>query len=150
MTKQERMAGLVFAIFGLATGVYSFTALKIGTISQPGPGMFPLICGAGIVVMCLLWLFRNRNVCNSSEPLWSKMNWVRPVLAVATMIVYASLMEELGYVLSTLLFLITWQILIEREKWRKTAIIAIVGTISMYVIFVYLLKVALPEGILGI
>ena len=150
MTKQERTAGLVFAMFGLATSAYSLLALKTGTINQPGPGMFPLICGVGIVIMCLLWLFRNRNECRTSEPLWSQKNWVRPVLAVGSMVVYAALMEVLGYSLSTLLFLITWQVLIEHEKWRKTAIIAIVGTVSMYIIFVYLLKVALPEGILGI
>lgn len=150
MTKQERTAGLVFAMFGLATGVYSFTALKIGSVSQPGPGMFPLICGIGIIIMCLLWLFRNRNECNESEPLWSDGNWYRPLLAVVSMALYAALMEKLGYVFSTLLFLIAWQVLIEREKWRKTAIIAITGTVVMYILFVYLLKVALPEGILGI
>lgn len=100
--------------------------------------------------MCMLWLFRTRSVCNESEPLWSGGNWLRPALAVGTMVVYATLMEDMGYVLSTLLFLISWQVLIEREKWRKTAIIAIIGTVSMYIIFVYFLKVSLPEGILGI
>ena len=58
MTKQERTAGLIFAMFGVATGVYSFTALKIGSIGQPGPGLFPLICGFGIVLLCLIWLFQ--------------------------------------------------------------------------------------------
>ena len=72
------------------------------------------------------------------------------LLSVAIMFTYAALMETLGYTLSTLVFLVAWQVLIEHEKWRKTAIIAIVGTASMYVIFVYLLGVALPDGIFGI
>jgi hypothetical protein len=150
MTKQERMAGLVFAMFGLAISIYSLTALKIGNISQPGPGLFPLICGVGIILLCLLWLFRNRNACNTSEPLWSGGNWFRPALAVVIMVAYAALMEDLGYVLSTLLFLIIWQKLVEGEKWQKTAIITVAGTVAMYILFVYLLKVALPEGMLGI
>ena len=150
MTKQERTAGLVFAMFGVATGVYSFTALKIGSISQPGPGLFPLICGSGIVLLCLLWLFQHRNKVSTSEPLWFEGNWHGPALAVVIMIAYTALMEELGYVLSTFLFLVAWQMIVEREKWRKTAVIAVVGSLSMYLLFVYLLKVALPEGIFGI
>jgi hypothetical protein len=150
MTKQERMAGLIFAMFGLAVGVYSGTALKIGTISQPGPGMFPMICGFGITLTCLIWLFKNRNACNNSTPLWSQRNWCRPLLAIVCMSVYAALMEELGYVISTLLFLVAWQLLIEAEKWKKTAVIALVGTVVMYILFVYLLRVALPEGMFGI
>ena len=150
MTKQERTAGLVFILFGMAVSLYSFTVLPLGTVGQPGPGLFPLLCGAGIVIMCLLWLFRHRGADSGSEPLWSGGNWKGPLLAVLTMVVYAALMEDLGYVLSTLLFLISWQVLIEREIWWKTAMIAVIGTAAMYVIFVYLLKVALPEGILGI
>ena len=150
MTKQERMAGLIFAMFGLATGIYSATALKIGTVSQPGPGLFPLICGAGIVLACLVWLLKNRADCRESIPLWSNRNWCRPLLAIVCMAVYAALMEELGYVISTLLFLIAWQVLIEAERWKKTAMIAIVGTVSMYILFVYFLRVALPQGMFGI
>ena len=150
MTKQERLAGLIFAMFGLATGVYSATALKIGTVSQPGPGMFPLICGVGIVLACLIWLLKNRTECRDSIPLWHNRNWCRPLLAIVSMSVYAALMEVLGYLISTFLFLIAWQVLIEAERWKKTALIAIIGTVTMYILFVYLLRVALPQGMLGI
>ena len=79
-----------------------------------------------------------------------KKNWLGPGLAVLIMIVYTALMEDLGYIPSTLLFLIAWQKLVEKANWRRTAIIAVIGTASMYILFVYLLKVALPEGLLGI
>jgi putative tricarboxylic transport membrane protein len=150
MTKQERVAGWVFILFGLFVAIYSTSALKIGTVSQPGPGLFPLICGVGIVVLCILWQFKNRQNCLDSDPLWEDGNWKGPLLAVVIMFAYAALMETLGYTLSTLIFLVSWQMLIEQEKWRKTAVIAIIGTASMYVIFVYLLGVALPDGIFGI
>jgi len=150
MTEQERTAGWVFILFGLFVAIYSLFALKIGSVSQPGPGLFPLICGVGIVMLCLLWLFKNRKICLDSEPLWESGNWKGPLLSVTIMFAYAALMEILGYTLSTLVFLVAWQVLIEQEKWRKTAIIAIVGTATMYVLFVYLLGVALPEGIFGI
>jgi hypothetical protein len=57
-------------------------------------------------------------------------------------------MEPLGYMLSTFIFLVAWQFAIEREKWLKTGAIAIIGTVAMYAIFSYLLRVPLPEGLL--
>ena len=148
MTRQERNAGLVFLLFGLAVATYSVTALSTGTIKQPGPGLFPLICGGGIVLLCLLWIFRGYSEQICSEPLWEEKQWIRPVIAVIVLLVYTAIMEDLGYPLSTLAFLAAWQRFIENAGWRRTAVISIVGTIAMYILFVYLLSVPLPLGIL--
>ena len=148
MTKQERNAGVLILIFGLAVAAYSMTVLSLGSIKQPGPGMFPLICGVGIVFLCSLWLIRGNNGILCSEPLWRERNWKNPAVCILILLVYTALMEDLGYLPSTLLFLVAWQILIERANWRRTAIIAIIGTTVMYLLFVYLLSVALPMGIL--
>lgn len=145
MTIQERRAGIILVVLGVLTAYYGLTVLKIGTVSQPGPGFFPFISGAGIAVLCLVWILGNR-VADSSEPFWSKGQLTRPALATATTTAYAVLMEPLGYIVATLAFLIAWQILIEGEKWRKTAVIAVVGTTTMYLLFMYLLGVALPGG----
>lgn len=148
MTKQERNAGVLILIFGLAVAAYSMTALSLGSIKQPGPGMFPLICGVGIVFLCGLWLIRGNIGILCSEPLWREGNWKSPAVCILILLVYTALMEDLGYLPSTLLFLVAWQILIERANWRRTVIIAIIGTTVMYLLFVYLLSVALPMGIL--
>ena len=78
-----------------------------------------------------------------SEPLWQEREWKRPAICVMILLVYTALMEDLGYLPSTLLFLVAWQKLIEHANWRKTIIISVVGTTA-----VYLLSVALPMGIL--
>jgi len=149
MTKQERNAGLGFTVFGLLTALYSVSALSIGSIKQPGPGLFPLICGGGIVVLSLLWIYRGRMARFCSEPLWPEAEWKRPATAVVILIGYTAVMEYIGYSLSTLIFLIAWQVIVEQENWRRTAVIAVIGTVSMYILFVYLLGVALPPGLIG-
>ena len=149
MTKQERNAGVLILIFGLAVAAYSFSILPLGSIKQPGPGMFPLICGGGIVFLCLLWMIRGGGIgALCSEPLWQEREWKRPAICVMILLVYTALMEDLGYLPSTLLFLVAWQKLIDHANWRKTIIISVVGTTAMYLLFVYLLSVALPMGIL--
>jgi putative tricarboxylic transport membrane protein len=146
MTVQERRAGLILVVLGVLTAYYGLSVLKIGTVGQPGPGFFPFLSGAGIAVLCLLWILSNRAAA-SAEPLWGQGQLTRPALATAITTAYAVLMEPLGYIVATLAFLISWQLVIEREHWRKTAVIAVLGTAGMYLLFMYLLGVALPGGI---
>jgi hypothetical protein len=54
-------------------------------------------------------------------------------------------METSGYISSTLIFVVAWQRIIEHEKWIKTIIIAVLSTVAMCALFVYLLKVPIPQ-----
>jgi putative tricarboxylic transport membrane protein len=150
MTKQERFAGIFLILIGVLVVGYTLASLKIGTINQPGPGFFPIICGIGIIFLSAIWILVNRTGAHTSEPFWEADQWCAPLMALVVMTVYTALMEPLGYIFSTLLFLGAWQIFVEHEKWLKTSIIATVGTVVMYFVFAYLLGLALPEGMFGI
>lgn len=151
MTKQERVAGMVLMLLGAAVTGYTLCSLQLGTIQKPGPGLFPFVCGIGIVILCAIWLYTNKQEKTRSEPFWQECGqWHGPLLALIMMTGYALAMEPLGYVFSTFVFLVAWQKIVVSEKWIRTSIIASVGTIGMYVLFAYLLGLVLPEGIFGI
>jgi putative tricarboxylic transport membrane protein len=61
------------------------------------------------------------------------------------MLAYGWAFEEIGYLTSTLIFMVAWQQVIEHEKWVKTIIISVLGTVSMYALFAYILKVPIPQ-----
>jgi cellulose synthase/poly-beta-1,6-N-acetylglucosamine synthase-like glycosyltransferase len=61
------------------------------------------------------------------------------------MLIYAWTIETFGYITSTLVFMVAWEKVIEHEKWFKTALISVLGTLTMYALFVYLLKVPIPQ-----
>ena len=61
------------------------------------------------------------------------------------MVLYGLAMETLGYISSTLVFMVAWEKIIEREKWVKTMVISLLGTLAMYALFVYFLKVPIPQ-----
>lgn len=147
MTKQERLSAVFFLAVGVAVIYYGISVLKLGSIQEPGPGFFPAICGVGIIFLCLQWLIFNP-LKESSEPLWGTGEWMAPVISMAIVFAYAAGMETIGYVSSTLLFLIAWQVLVEKASWKRTGIIAILGTAAMYLLFSFLLGVPLPEGLL--
>lgn len=147
MTKQERRAGIFLLLLGIAVMYYAIVDLKIGTITQPGPGLFPFISGGGIAILCTIWILTNLKAMQKVEPLWQKGELRTPVFAVVIITVYTVLLDQLGYALSTALFFVAWQVIIEREKWLKTALVTVIGTLAMYLLFSYLLSVPLPEGI---
>lgn len=150
MTKHERYAGIFLLLLGIAVMYYAIVDLNLGTITQPGPGLFPFISGTGIAILSTIWILTNLKTMQQHESLWQKGELRTPVLAVVIITAYAALLDPLGYILSTVFFLLAWQIIIEREKWLKTALITVIGTVAMYVIFSYLLSVPLPEGIFSI
>jgi putative tricarboxylic transport membrane protein len=149
MTKRDRTAALIFFALGLGIIFYSLQNLELGTMKLPGSGFFPAISGACAVIFSLAWLFsaRSRGArANESRPLWEKGDWIRPLMVVAITAGYAAVIDFLGFVLTTFLFIVIWQFLIVREKWIKILIISLIGTASMYVMFQLLLKIPLPKS----
>lgn len=148
MTKQEFFAGVFIMLVGVAAVVYSLFKLNMGNLATPGPGMLPFLSGLGIVVLTLLWLGANLKNITKGEPLWGNSEWVNPVILVILTIVYTALLEYAGYIISTMLFVFGWQIVIEHRKIASSLLIAGVCTAGLYLVFVTLLRVPLPAGIL--
>lgn len=147
MTRYEKLSAVVFSIISIFVLYYGVAVLKLGTIEEPGPGFFPALCGAGILVLCLLWVVTAPKPA-AHVPFWNEGEWLAPLLAVVCITAYTALMEVIGYVSSTFLFLVAWQIFIVREKWVRIGIIAVTGTAVMYLLFSSLLGVPLPDGLL--
>jgi hypothetical protein len=149
MTKAERIAGVLFTVLGIYVIAYSFVKLDVGTISRPGSGFFTLSCGSGILIMALSWLLSGLKTKKAGGPLWDKGQWISPVFAVALIIVYALLMPSAGYILSTAVFIVLWQLIIARGRLLTIILFTVIGSGAMYVLFERLLSVPLPNGLLG-
>lgn len=148
MNKNERWAALFLILLSVAVIYYSLTKLSLGSIGAPGPGFFPFICGAGILLLCVIWFIMNPRVDENTPVLWGKGVWIAPLSAMVLITLYTFGLEILGYCSATFIFLIVWQLAIAREKWLRTGIIAVIGTAAMYVLFGYLLGIPLPDGLL--
>lgn len=151
MMKRDKMVGFGFLFMGLAVIFYAFGDLGMGTLKAPGSGFFPVISGMCIAVFSGIWLITLRkDKSEDTSPFWEKGEWIRPVLAVLITMGYAATMDDLGFILSTFLFIAAWQLWIEHEKWVRNMVISLVGTASMYMIFQMLLSVPLPRGMFSL
>jgi len=141
--KSERITATIMSLGGLLVMIYAWRSLTLGSIHIPDAGFLPFLCGAGLAILAIIWRV-TLQLSKEKEAPSEKRLWHRPLLSVLLMIAYGWAMETIGYISSTLIFVVGWQQIIEHEKWLKTVIIAVLSTAAMYTLFVYLLKVPIP------
>jgi ABC-type Co2+ transport system permease subunit len=142
--KYERITATITSLGGVWIMYYAWHTLKLGSIHIPDAGLLPFLCGVGLAVLGIIWLLVLQQTKGEDKGAAEKRIWYRPVISLILMVIYGWAMESVGYITSTLIFVIAWQKVIEHEKWLKTMIIALLGTFAMYALFVYLLKVPIP------
>lgn len=150
MKKYDRIAAIVLILLSIASAYYCYADLKLGTLRRPDSGLMPFLASTVVAVASAAWLYELRGADPEPRPFWTKGAWVRPLLALAFLCLYAYLMEPIGYLPSTFLFLGLWQFVVERVNWRRALLVTVLGTAGMYILFVQLLGVYVPESILGL
>ncbi len=120
----------------------------MGQVRHPGPGFLPFGLALCLIALSLALIIKSWKSNSPPAPFWPKRTWLRPFLGVVIFIFYALVIQRLGFILSTLLFLIIWMKLIERVRWRTLIGISIGTTGALYFIFVFFLEVPLPMGFL--
>jgi len=71
-------------------------------------------------------------------------------MVVLGLLVYAVILVPAGFIIGTTI-LILWQAqLFERRKWIRNLVVSILFSIIDYYLFVHILEVMLPEGILSL
>ena len=78
-----------------------------------------------------------------------EMTWVKIALVLLFLLLYAFLLERLGFVLTSFLllsFLLGW---IEQAGWTRSLGVAAVAALGSFAVFELWLKIRLPKGIFG-
>lgn len=147
MKKWERRAAAALFLIGAGAAVKAVD-IGFGSFKDPGPGFFPFwLAVLMAVVACLVYL-SSRGPDERAAPLWSTGGLRRPAAAVAVMLVYTQVLDFLGFCTATFFLLATWQRAVERKTWKTVGLVAVVGTACVYVVFVLLLQLPMPHGLL--
>lgn len=141
---------LISALFWLAIAIFisleAFTNLKLGTLHQPGPGFFPFWGGVVLALLSLVQILKSLK--NGDTLSLSGLKWSKLLFVTLATLAYLLLLETLGFVTLTFLFLFLL-FLMEYRGWVFSAVCALGGAFSFYALFQLWLKTQLPRGPFG-
>lgn len=152
----------LFAGVVLAAGiVYEVMALWMprGRIGQPGPGFFPVIVGAFLILAaaaCLIQALAARRLGDSAgeaaedaAPVPGRRPTHKTWLLLTFLVLYIFALQPLGFPIAILVFLLASIRVFGYRKWLPAVGISAALTIISYLTFLVWLKVPLPLGILS-
>jgi putative tricarboxylic transport membrane protein len=117
----------------------------------PGPAFLPRwIAGAGVLLSVIL-LVQAWRAGGAARPEWpERAGAIRVLLTTGGLILCVPLAPYLGFVATTVVFMVGMMMGILRRRLLPSLITAVGTGGLIYVVFVWWLKVALPAGPLGI
>jgi hypothetical protein len=136
------LSGLLFAAFGIAM-VVAATNYPIGTAAEMGAGYFPL--GLGILVALIGFTLMIREIRKPSVEALPIQWKVKPLfLILASIVVFAFLIERAGVVLIAMTFIA--RLAEPNWRWLDVTMLTIVLIALALGIFVYGLQIPLQIG----
>lgn len=152
MKKWDFLPGMVWMGLGIIIIIGSLQ-LNIGSFKNPGPGLFPLIIGVALVgcsisiVISSVLIFGAKGSMEEISETQGKINLIKVVLVLIYLIVYAFLLEKIGYILTTFIIFLLMFKTMGSIKLRTILLILFLIVGISYFAFVKLLETPLPSGI---
>jgi putative tricarboxylic transport membrane protein len=149
------VAGGFMFVFAVAYLVVAFTIPKPSFENAVvGPRAVPIAIGVALAAASLalairgfVWGRSERDIASGDE---TPPQDLRKLGVVALLLLgYILIFVPLGYAISTFLFMLAVTTYLDREHWIRNLIYAVVFSVVVYSIFVYVFGVQLPAGVLG-
>ena len=147
MLTTDRIGGSALCLLALFV-MWESRALPLGTLRHPGPGYFPVLLAALLLILGALVWAMGGSAAHVAGVGWGEARRALVILGVSAFICLG--LERLGYRLTMLaaLLLLVW--LVERKNLLAAAVFAFALSFGSYYVFDTLLRVPLPRGPLGI
>jgi len=156
MKKHDRMGGWVWFVLGICICIGS-VQLRLGSFHAPGPGFLPFLSGAALGIFGLVLLFsttfakpKGEEEAKSEKSLvkWNWKKFLNPLLILLALLVYILLLEPLGFLVTTFIYLLFLFKLSEPGKWLMPLALSIIVTALSYLIFSVWLHCQFPKGLI--
>jgi hypothetical protein len=135
------VASLVVLAVGVAAAALAY-GYGLGTLRQPGPGLWPLVVSVLIIALGVVLLVVGRGLDDAEK-------FTRASLLVlvggATFVALGLLLPVVGFEIPAVLLGIVWLRFLGGESWRSTIVISVATTAAFYLLFLYALSIPLPH-----
>lgn len=151
MKKAEMITGVVLLVL---SGLVIWNSLEMPPSATfgPGAGFLPFWLGVLLAVLATILFvsaWRQATEKDSSPVFPGKQALFAITLVLVALAVYILLIDVLGYIVETFLFVVFLVKVVEREPWPLTLKLAVAATAGIFITFHILLKITLPSNMFG-
>jgi hypothetical protein len=160
-SRKEIASSLILFLFGVVFLLYDLK-YPLDQRENPGPGVFPLIVGAVLVILAAWQLAQE---VRKAKPQGTKDNdegtresiiaffqrnrvETKPLFMIAVFIVYLLMVKWIGFFISNFLFVIISSRLMGAKGWGKPIALSTGVNLFCYLLFVVWIKLSFPRGVL--
>lgn len=149
---KNRITGIAGILFGLFYTILAFNIKKPPGMTQDilGSKSFPIIAGVIILISSIVIFLQQKNDDDDDDDEFGRNEFVTLLPYVLIIIIYIALLPILGTMISTIGFMYFVMNWMNKGVWWKNLIITVSITLVFWLLFVVLLKVPLPTGLLGV
>ena len=150
---QKRNGYLVMGGIGLffAAGYLGMSfQLPFGKIDRPGAGLFPVIVGVMLMLASLTTMWEGWQLDKAEQvDLPAGAARKRLLSLISLLFGYFLALPWLGQIISSTLFCALLLRVLSHLRWPRIVAYSLAMSIALYVVFVSLLKVPMPRGMLA-
>ena len=151
MRSADRVTAALLLAFAVAFSVGALKYYQWWGSGGPGPAFVPFWLGLVMAILALMMLIRSLKQKEAGGAWFPRGEGLRDMLVVlGVTIVFVALLNVLGMVIGTALYLAALVRYLGRHRWWVTLSIAIAAAFFNWLVFVHWLHVPFPEGKLWI
>jgi putative tricarboxylic transport membrane protein len=137
----QTVGALVGIAIGIGGAVLAY-GYGLGSLREPGPGMWPFIVSVVITTLSVLLLVVGRGLSDSEKFTRSS---AMAVIGVVTFVAFGVLMPLTGFEIPALALCVIWLRFLGGESWRNTIVVSVLTVVAFYFLFLYGLRIPLPH-----
>ncbi len=152
MKKADLITGVVLLVLS-GFVIWEASQMPPSATFGPGSGFLPFWLGvllAALATILFVSAWRRPATEKDSESVFPGKHALFAITSVLVGLAgYILLIEVLGYLVDTFLFIVFLMKAVEREKWPLTLMVAVGTTAVLFITFKFLLRITLPSNIFG-
>jgi putative tricarboxylic transport membrane protein len=152
MRRADLVTGLALLVSGVGYAAVAWRQYPYWSSTGPGSGFLPVWIGGVMAALALLLVLSAARPATGPETRWLPQGrgLVRLVVVVAAIAVFVAVMDLIGMIFGSALFLLGVLRFLERYPWPWAVGIAAGVAGLIYGVFTYWLQVPFPTSPLGI
>jgi len=144
----EKIVNMGLFLLSVFYLTYSLNHYKLGTVRMPKEGFMPLVLGIGMTIISGFLMIQAFLGKGDAKDVKLSFSWIRFGALIVVSLTYALLLQKLGYLIGTFLFLLSVLKIAGVKGYLKPLIVSVICAVSFYIIFKMALGVMLPSGVL--